>query len=242
MTTTVGPTDAAAPSGRRARLRADALREIKAAASAQLREVGAGALSLRAVAAAVGMSSPGLYRYFPSRDALLTELIADAYDDLAATLTDAQSAAGPALADRWRAACTAYFDWADQNRAEFSLVFGTPVPGYAAPVDGPTTEAARRFGAAFAVPLAEAWRAGARVGDPGTAEVRAPSDPADLEADPAFVATACRSWARLHGILALGLFGHLMPSVVSPAGVRTLYLTEVEEQLRELGITSTHRG
>ena len=37
-------------------------------------------MSLRAVARELGMVSFALYRYFPSRDDLLTALIVDAYD------------------------------------------------------------------------------------------------------------------------------------------------------------------
>src|ERR1700680_208487 len=54
--------------------------EIKAVARRQLAEHGSAALSLRAVAREVGMVSSAVYRYFPSRDDLLTALIVDAYD------------------------------------------------------------------------------------------------------------------------------------------------------------------
>ena len=59
------------------------IRDIKDAARAQLREVGAEAMSLRAIARDVGMSPAGLYRYFDGRDAILTALIEEGYDDLA---------------------------------------------------------------------------------------------------------------------------------------------------------------
>jgi AcrR family transcriptional regulator len=45
-------------------------------------EDGANDLSLRAVARDVGMVSSAVYRYFSSRDELLTALIIEAYDSL----------------------------------------------------------------------------------------------------------------------------------------------------------------
>jgi len=56
----------------RARARAALTQEILSAARRQLAAAGAGQLSLRAVARELEMAPSGLYRYFPSRDALLT--------------------------------------------------------------------------------------------------------------------------------------------------------------------------
>ena len=66
----------------RQRARAELTREIKEAARRQLAAVGAQQLSLRAVARELGMVSSAVYRYFPSRDDLLTALIIDAYDSI----------------------------------------------------------------------------------------------------------------------------------------------------------------
>ncbi|HUL46422.1 MAG TPA: helix-turn-helix domain-containing protein, partial [Steroidobacteraceae bacterium] len=63
----------------RARARAELTREIKSQARRQLAAEGAQRLSLRAVARDLGMASSALYRYFASRDDLLTALIIDAY-------------------------------------------------------------------------------------------------------------------------------------------------------------------
>ena len=75
----------------RERARAELTREIKEAARRQLAAEGAQRLSVRAVARELGMVSSALYRYFPSRDDLLTALIVDAYDALGAS---AEAAAG----------------------------------------------------------------------------------------------------------------------------------------------------
>jgi AcrR family transcriptional regulator len=129
--------------GIRARVRAEMLGEIKKVARRQLATDGAN-LSLRAVARELGMVSSGLYRYFASRDDLLTALILDAYNDLGAAAEEADAAIadradGPA---RWLAATRALRGWALANPAEYALLYGTPVPGYQAPPD--TTAAAQR--------------------------------------------------------------------------------------------------
>src|SRR5580704_8392673 len=94
----------------RERARAELSREIKEEARRQLAASGADGLSLRAVAKELGMVSSALYRYYPSRDDLLTMLIIDAYDALGAAAEGAiaagQAGAGqevPARA-RWVAA------------------------------------------------------------------------------------------------------------------------------------------
>jgi AcrR family transcriptional regulator len=119
----------------RARVRAEITEEIKAAARRHLAADGAN-LSLRAVARDMGMVSSALYRYFASRDELLTALIIDAYNSIGAAVEAAD--AGVARGDlrrRWYAICHAVRDWALANPAEYALIFGSPVPGYAAPQD-----------------------------------------------------------------------------------------------------------
>jgi AcrR family transcriptional regulator len=68
--------------GARARARIEVTAAIKDEARRQLAAEGAAKLSLRAVARELGMVSSALYRYFPSRDDLLTALIIDAYDSV----------------------------------------------------------------------------------------------------------------------------------------------------------------
>src|SRR5271169_5158994 len=90
----------------RERARAELTREVKQEARRQLAAHGAQGLSLRAVARELGMVSSALYRYFPSRDALLTALIIDAYDALGAAVESADTAQPRSdLRGRWRAIC-----------------------------------------------------------------------------------------------------------------------------------------
>lgn len=198
---------------RRDRLRAETLDEIKTVSLRQLREVGAAQLSLRAVATALGMSPAGLYRYFDSRDALLTALITDAFDRLADTVERARDADPAAdVADRLFAALAAYRRWAVEHPQEFGLVYGTPVPGYAAPPDGPTSVATRRVGGMFTPLFVDAWQQGRLrpasevAPDPALARYAAEIHP-DLP--PAAAAAVFGAWTRLHGLVIFEAFGHL---------------------------------
>lgn len=100
----------------------------------QLAEHGAAGLSLRSVARELGMVSSAVYRYVASRDDLLTRLIVEAYDSLGASAEACvESTAGEPPLERWVHAAHAVRDWALERPHEYFLVFGTPVPGYAAP-------------------------------------------------------------------------------------------------------------
>lgn len=200
---------------RRERARAETVAQILDAARTQLREVGAAQLSLRAVAGALGMSPAGLYRYYDSREALLTALIAEGFGALADAVERARDEAGDDPGDGLLAAALGFRAWGIAHPQEFGLLYGDPVPGYAAPADGPTSVASRRVGAALLTPLVLAWRAGRlRVGSGAGAE---PGDPAarrwaatlDPAVPPAVAATILAAWTRLHGLVVLEVFGHL---------------------------------
>jgi len=125
--------------GVRARVRAEMTEEIKAVARRHLATDGAN-LSLRAVARDVGMASSAVYRYFASRDELLTALIIEAYDAVgAAAERAAESREDPF--DRWLALSHAVREWALADPHQWALIYGSPVPGYQAPRDtvGPAT-------------------------------------------------------------------------------------------------------
>src|SRR5579863_5326123 len=77
------------PPRMRERYRAQVRQEVKQAALGQLAESGPAAVSVSAIGKQLGVSGPALYRYFASRDELLTELVIDAYQDLADALTSA---------------------------------------------------------------------------------------------------------------------------------------------------------
>ncbi|MFE3191080.1 TetR/AcrR family transcriptional regulator [Nocardia sp. NPDC059240] len=119
----------------RARVRTEMIEEIKTTARKRLAVDGAN-LSLRGVARDMGIVASALYRYFPSRDDLLTALILDSYRSLGDAATRALRTAPPEdERAQWLAVCTAVRDWALANPTEYGLLYGSPIPGYDAPED-----------------------------------------------------------------------------------------------------------
>ena len=135
------------PSTARQRARQAVLADINAEARRQLARDGAAALSLRSVARELGMVSSGIYRYVASRDDLLTLLIIQAYDD--ARRRRRTSPQGRGQRPRAIAAGVPLRPrrWAIRHPHEYALVYGSPVPGYAAPPDtiGPAPASTRRW-------------------------------------------------------------------------------------------------
>jgi AcrR family transcriptional regulator len=210
MLTPVSPTTA------RERARAELTAEITDLARTQLATVGATGLSLRAVARELGMASSAMYRYFPSRDDLLTRLIIDGYDALGAA---AEQADDPAAApqDRWLAVCRAVRRWALAHPHEYALLYGSPVPGYAAPRD--TVPAASRVGVVLGRVLGDAARAGRLPPASGERTGTVSDDLVEVlggEApglDDRVRARALLAWSGLYGTVSFELFGHFVGSV-----------------------------
>jgi AcrR family transcriptional regulator len=205
----------------RERARAELTREIKEEARRQLATQGASGLSLRAVARELGMVSSALYRYFRSRDELLTALIIDAYDALGEA-AEAASSARPTteIRGRWRATCTAIRDWALANPHEYALIYGSPVPGYQAPQT--TVASAIRVARVMGGILADARAA------TGRAAALQPEEPLppELARQVAIVAEAIGpgvddgvlsrgliAWTQLFGMISFELFGQFVGSL-----------------------------
>ncbi|MGW8064332.1 TetR/AcrR family transcriptional regulator [Streptomyces ziwulingensis] len=196
--------------GARARARIEVTAAIKDAARAQLAAEGAAKLSLRAVARELGMASSALYRYFPSRDDLLTALIIDAYDSLGAAAEEACAApAGAGPARRWTVVCEAVREWALAHPHEYALIYGSPVPGYKAPDD--TVPAAARVGHVFIGIMRDAHRGRglAKQALPAGLRPEARRMAADLAPDlpPESVAALVTAWAELFGLVGFEVFG-----------------------------------
>jgi AcrR family transcriptional regulator len=192
------------------------VREIKETALARMRDSGSTEVRFADIARDMRMSAPGLYRYFDGRDELLTALIADAFTDLAQSVEQARDAV-PAgdVGGRLLAICQAFRRWALHEPQRLALVLGPPVPGYVAPEDGPTTEAATRAMTALKSVAYEASATG-RLQPPWLTDVE-PAVFADLAADgqagpqlpPEVVQSLMHAWAALHGFVSLEAFGHL---------------------------------
>jgi len=189
-------------------------------------------LSLRAVARDLGVVSSAVYRYFDSRDALLTALIIDGYDSLGSAVeVDEARVPRRDLTGRWMAVGRSVRTWALARPHEYALLYGSPVPGYAAPEDtiGPASR--------------PVWVLTAILRDGAARGVLVPSDRlpravrADLErigADPGFagipaavLSRGMTAWAQLFGSLSFELFGRLTNAV-------TDYEAYFDHQLRSM--------
>jgi len=225
--------------GIRERARAELVAEIVRLARVQVAESGAAALSLRAIARDLGMVSSAIYRYFASRDELLTRLIIDSYDRLGV----AAQAAGDSVqrrddfTARWRAIATGIRQWAFDNPAEYALLFGTPVPGYAAPLD--TIGPASRYTTVLLDLLADAQAAG-RGPVKGVPPQPAPALAGDLTAlrgrlDLAvgneLLAAGMVAWANVMGAISLELFGHLHNVIDTPGSLFEAVVREHGQRL-----------
>jgi AcrR family transcriptional regulator len=182
---------------------------------------GEGNVSLRAIAREIGMVSSAVYRYFPSRDELLTALIIESYDRLGDAVEVAEGAVRrPQLRARWRASAHAIRDWAVAHPNEHALLFGTPLAGYAAPQD--TIAAAVRYTMPLINLLSDLNRAGIthdRVMSTALRrELRALSAQLDTPVEPATLAAGLSAWTSVLGAVSLELFGHLR-NVVNGPGV-----------------------
>ena len=161
------------------------------------------------------MVSSAVYRYFPSRDDLLTALIVDAYDAVGQVAEQAVEAARATVADRWLAIARAVRGWALAHPNEYALIYGSPVPGYAAPADtiGPAARPAVALLRIVIDGLADGQIDPAPRGPAMARSVR--SDLAGLRRDAApgvpdeVLARGLAAWAQLFGTISFELFGHL---------------------------------
>jgi AcrR family transcriptional regulator len=245
--TMTGAAGRARPSTRRQRVRQATVDEIKAVARAQMATEGTAAVTLRAIAREMGLTASALYRYFGSRDELVTALVVDAYDSLADAMEAAVQAVPPGRhADRLRAAFGAFRRWGLDHPTEFALVFGSPIPGYHAPEEA--RPAGLRHTDLLWRLLADAFAAGAL--DPERVDVRVPPTlrrqvealgrgrgPAGLPAP--LLAFGLSAWVRLHGLVALEVFGHVGQAVGDGAA---LFEQEAEAVVRQSGLVEDGAG
>lgn len=196
----------------RERVRAELTKEITDIARRHLATDGAAGLSLRAIAREMGMVSSAIHRYFPTKDALLTALIIDGYNAVGAAVERADAARDRSdFGGRWMAVCHAIRDWALAHPHEYAMLYGSPIPGYAAPPD--TTDPAIRDTVVMGRLVSEAYEAGAL--DPPDNRPPAEGFAADADRLRAFVpavpdatiARAITAWTALYGWVSFELFG-----------------------------------
>lgn len=233
---------------RRDRLRAATLEEITATARRLLVEQGPDAVSLRAIAREMGMTAPGLYRYYASRDQLVRHVIGTIFRELSADIRLAIEQTSPAptsgsasesphrthLALKMVAACREFRRWALNHKTEYGLLFGVPVPGLDDGRFDIADQCALEFAGTFYTLFLELWHA-TRFPVPGDAEI----DPVlraqlgrfreKLRTDvpDGAILVFLRCWVVLYGALAMEIFGHLGFALDDPAPMFELALGDL---------------
>lgn len=202
--------------GPRAQRRDDISQRIIEIGRVHLTERGAAALSLRAVARDLGMVSSAVYRYVADRDALLTLLVVDAYDEVG-DLVDMTLVRESRR--RWDSRLLAISqtvrEWALAEPARYALLYGSPVPGYAAPAEVTVAPGTRIVLALLAL-LAE----GVAVGDvhcDGSVplprglgkDLRRISRELQLDLAEAVLGRGVLFWSTMFGAVSLEVFGQL---------------------------------
>ncbi len=214
---------------------------IKEVARAQMREEGSASISLRAIARELDITAPALYRYYPDRDALITDLIVDAFNALADAVEAAEQAQPPAdYAERMYAAINAYRTWAVEHPTDFLLIYGTPIPGYVAPREQ-TVPAVQRTFVPFVRILFEADQAGVltlpaedEVDDPAMrAHFEALARTDDVPISYRQVSIAIDVWHRLYGLIMLQILAH---SPATVGDVEAYYRLKVRHMLKDMNL------
>jgi AcrR family transcriptional regulator len=226
--------EAAAPT-RRERQRRETLAEIKARAMDQVAEGGAGSVSLNAIARAMGMSPAALYRYFASRDALLAELVVEAYGSLADAVQQAADGAPGDGEVRLVAVARAYRDWALAHPNSYLLIFQTS-SGSGLDLDPDRTVAAAQRSMDVFLSVLDGPGTGPDTGGTGldpelAGQIRAwgqRAQPPNLPTGRLYLGLL--TWTRLHGLISLELGHHLASTGVDPA---LLYEAEVQSLLQQ---------
>jgi AcrR family transcriptional regulator len=202
----------------RERYRAQVRAEVKQAALAQLAQAGPGGISISAIGKQLGVSGPALYRYFASRDELLTELVIDAYHDLADALTAATSRVsshdpGASL----EALARAYRSWALAQPHRYRLLFGPPLPGYDAHAQRLIDAAQKAMNLLLDILAATGDRAAAPPPQPLASQLAAWAQPHQPGIDPATALRAVVIWSRLHGLVSLEIAGNFASMSLDPS-------------------------
>jgi AcrR family transcriptional regulator len=190
---------------------------IKETAWEQIAEFGAPALSLRAIARDLKITAPAIYNYFPDRDALVTALIIEAYRSFGDSQLEARDAVPASdIKGRMRAIGIAYRTWALTYPQRYQLIFGTPIPGYEAPLMEVLPSAARSLSALVSV--VEELRVGGKLNIQSFPQVKGEYK-ASFETwkkyggdvDMLSMSVAMVIWSRVHGVVSLEIANNLPP-------------------------------
>lgn len=213
---------------------------IKEVAKKQISGHGAARLSLRGIARELGITAPAIYNYYPRRDDLVTTLIVDAYHSLAAALAEARDAEHVNHAESIMASARAYRGWALAHSAEYSLIFGTPIPNYHAPMEITSPAASESMMVLIQV-IDAAYQDGELTINelpPALKTMLQPwSEKLGFNGPLNIIHLALASWVLIHGLVSLELFGHLAPGPEFGFGeVDSFFEAEIQAMLERMGI------
>jgi AcrR family transcriptional regulator len=224
-------------------MRTATMEEITATARRLLVEQGPDAASLRAIAREMGMTAPGLYRYYGSRDELLRHVIASIFRELSGDIRraiDRESLGAAAVAvvsgkaspeqvrqhltGKLVAACREFRRWGLAHKEEFALLFGVPLPGFNDGRFDIAQECAMEFAGTFYALFMDLWN-GSRfpVPGPGEMDTRLLTQFGRLRATlrtdvpDGVLLVFLRCWVLLYGAVAMEAFGHLGFALEDPA-------------------------
>ena len=220
---------------RRARRHEQTRQEIKQIARQQMAQQGTAALSLRGIASSMGISTPSLYNYYTSRDDLVTDLLVESYTHQAEVLEQASASCQTQKV----MACLlttvlAYRHWAVEHPHEFTLIAGSPIPGYVAPIEQ-TLPLGRRCVKVLADLVQRAWDEQQFCPQARPPEITADAFQEDFlswcrEQEYALpvIDLFLELYAFLQGMIALEVFGHLPFFLADPlafyrAAIRTRF-------------------
>jgi AcrR family transcriptional regulator len=235
------------------------MEEITATARRLLVEQGAEAASLRAIAREMGMTAPGLYRYYDSREELIRHVCADIFRELTADIRRAIAEAAPPppvealpdgrpaghdeprlmLARKLIAACREFRRWSLGHRGEFGLLFGVPVPGLDDD-DGHdiAQQCALEFASTFYTLFLELWTvspfpvpAGAAIDPRLRPQLASFRGKLGTEVPDEAILVFLRSWVLLYGAVAMEVFGHLGFALDDPVPMFDLTLSDLAAML-----------
>jgi len=232
---------------RRDRLRAATTQEIIETARRLLVTEGPEGASLRAIAREMGMTAPALYRYFGSHEELLRHVVASIFTDL----TDyVRAAVGAAVADapddlsyeevmalKLLAGCRGFRGWTLEHVPEFSMIFGSPLPGLEVLHEissDPTIDCGYQFGNVFLDLFGDLYRkypfaipADEDIEPSLREQLRRFRDGTSSDLPLGALQTFLRCWVRLYGAVSLEAFGHLKFALDDPSPMFELMLTDL---------------
>ncbi|MET7453495.1 TetR/AcrR family transcriptional regulator [Streptomyces sp. NPDC005574] len=218
---------------RRERLRAQTLQEIEDTSFAIIDAEGVHALSIAALARSMAMSAPAVYRYFPSRDALVAHLVSLSYRQLATAMSESVTGSRRAPRARVRLLVTAYRDWALRHRRRYGMLFGEragDLPGEDVTARTPLHEAmALLIDLLTAVPGTAEGGSGDRVLDGQLRQWARSQERPDTA--PRAARAAIVIWSRVHGIVSLELTGVFDGQ---PLEAQRLIDSEIDSAVRSL--------